>query len=416
MAEVHSDVFRWRHADYEQETEKKRANEGLKLYREHTQVDERQGIPRIIVMPTLDFQPFATHFHPDDTSYEASVWRLGAALFDTISLDVAGELEPTKKQWIADLRRKMKIGDWLQGVVSPTVEQVMLNGSASAISRVFALLTGNDIERACGVAMDAGDFHLATLLSQAGGDRAFKKSMSTQWETWVNEQADAFIDDDYRKVYAVLCGMVTVAPASKNRNDPFVRAQEVDVAEGLDWKRVFGLHLWYGIDLADPPPLAITDYDRAQASTEVAALRGEMPELDAGSKRSGDVVNPPPWYLASKTSERPKVGREGDTLLHMLRLFENPEYPLSVLLNPKCISPHALDYRLPWQLFSVLSGMVSGYVGPAIREEIVRLNDLLCVAYAMQLEDDLMVDQAVFVALHLSDPQRYVAFFLLRML
>lgn len=396
------------HTSMDEEKEKKRANDELKLYREHTQVVEENGIPMIVPLPTLNFQPFATHFHPDDTSYEASLWRLGAALFDTIPLDVPGELEPTKKQWIADLRRKMKISDWLQAAVSPAVEQVMLNGSSSSITRVFALLTGNDVERACQVAMDAGDFHLATLLSQAGGDRAFRESMGAQWDTWVKEQTDAFIDDDYRKVYAVLCGIVTIGRASKNRNDPFVRAQDIDIAEGLDWKQAFGLHLWYGIDLADPPTAAITEYDLAQSSSDVAAMRGEIPELDTAKvqdREGGELVNPPPWYLVSKAGERSKIGREGDTLLHMLRLFENPEYPLSVLLNPKCISPHALDYRLPWQLFAVLSGMVAGCLGPAIQEEIVRLNDLLCVAYAMQLEDDTMVDQAIFVALHLSDPQ-----------
>jgi nuclear pore complex protein Nup98-Nup96 len=373
------------------------AENHLNLYAGHTNATtERLGIPKILLDDALTFHTFASLFHQNDNTFEALLWRLSAALFDEIPLDISSDTDPQKKEWIANLRRKMKVGDWLQSAVNSTIEQVMLDGGATPIAKVFALLTGNQVERACQVAMDAGDFHLATLLSQIGGDKKFRDTMWRQWEIWVKEATDVFIDEDYRKVYAVLAGETTLGVASKSE-DPFLRVEKVDISKGLDWKRIFALHLWYTCRMEDPVTMAVELYDET-ASERAAAARG-------ASADDEDVVvtwvNPPPWYHKSSDPESRTGSHIGDPLLHLLRLFQDKEYLLSDTLAPLCYSRHPLDYRLPWHLFTILKTSLGL---DEASHDFKMLSDQLTISYAMQLESFGIIDHSVFVLLHLTDP------------
>lgn len=339
-------------------------------------------------MESLSFQPFAALFRPQDDSFEASLWRLASALFDPIPSDVPTDINGQKASWVSDLRRKMKIGDWLQASVAHSVEEVMLDGSMSPIAQVFALLSGNQVQRACEVAMDAGDFHLATLISQIGGDKRFRETMFRQWETWVTEGADVFIDEGYRRVYALLAGEATTGIASRSK-DPFLKIEDVDITKDLDWKRVFSLHFWYSCRVEDPASTAVELYnDTTGVESDVEFV----------------LFNPPPWY-ASKVHDNwlMRWGKEGDALLHLLRLFQNPEYSLADTLSPRSYSPNTIDYRLPWQLYTILCGL--GLLEPTKSQKLQLLGDELTTAYAMQLENEESIDSAVFVLLHLNNDQ-----------
>lgn len=358
----------------------------LKTYIENVEVIAPNGIPKVVPSDRLLFEPFASLLSQQDKSFAAQLWRLASALFDPIPLDVNGEIDIQKQAWISNLRRKMRISDWLKSAVAHSVEQVMLDGSATPIAQVFALLTGNQVQRACEVAMDAGDFHLATLLSQIGGDRRFRETMWRQWDTWSREGSDVFIDEDYRKVYAILAGEVTRASASQSQ-DPALRLPELDITKGLGWMRSFALHFWYNCRLEDPAASAIDVYN--EATFLGADADGVIP------------FNPTPWYIQPEGERRFGLYHDGDALLHLLRLFNDPTYSLADTFSPRCFTPHRLDYRLPWQLYAVYSSLrlqtSSGLDDPEM------LGDYLTVAYAMQLEVEEAIDSAVFVLLHLSD-------------
>jgi nuclear pore complex protein Nup98-Nup96 len=361
----------------------------------HTEVTrDSNDIPAITRKPTLNFQPFANLFPPENTSFEASLWRLTSALFDEIPLDTPSDVDPQKMEWIRHLRRKMKVGDWLQTAVSPAVEQVMLDSGASPVSRVFALLTGNQIERACNVAMDAGDFHLATLLAQIGGDQKFRSTMWSQWENWVKSGTDVFIDEDYRKVYCLIAGEATYGASSKSE-DPFLTVDRVRLTQGLDWKRAFALHYWYAVSMEDSVAAAVELYDEVTATE-----RGKKETGDDGPEIA--AINPPPWYALIKSEEDvASWGNFGDPMLHLLRLFQDNAYSLSDTLTPQCYSPHKLDYRMPWMLYWTL---VSSLGLEGISEPIAELGDRLTIGYAMQLESQSLTDATVFALLHLRDP------------
>jgi len=371
----------------------------LRAYIVHTEVTRGANrIPEITRKPSLSFQPFISLFPQEDSSFEASLWRLASALFDEILLDVPSDIDAQKLEWVATLRRKMKIGDWLRTAVAPAVEQVMLDSGASPIARVFALLTGNQIERACQVAMDAGDFHLATLLAQIGGDKKFRENMWSQWEGWVKSGADVFIDEDYRKVYCLMAGEATYGGSSRSE-DPFLQVDRVRLTEGLDWKRAFALHLWYALPLEDPVSMAVELFDEVTATEK--AKKDELEGKPPAGPEPG-LVNPPPWYVLIRDEEEAKSwGNFGDPLLHLLRLFQDPSYSLADTLSPQCYSPHKLDYRLPWILYWTLCSSLGFEEVP---EEIGRLGDQLTVGFAMQLESQSLADATVFVLLHLRDP------------
>lgn len=58
-------------------------------------------------------------------------------------------------------------------------------------------------------------------------------------------QADVFINRERIKIYALLAGVmvweISRDPASQVQS---LMRQEVNVCEGLDWKRVLAVHLW----------------------------------------------------------------------------------------------------------------------------------------------------------------------------
>jgi nuclear pore complex protein Nup98-Nup96 len=358
----------------------------LQKYLDHVDVvSPPTGVPVVRPLETLSFQAFVAEFPPQDDTFEASLWRLASALFDPIPSDVSSEVDDRKAVWISDLRRKMKIGDWLQSAVAHSVENVMLDGSTTPIAQVFSLLSGNQVQRAAEVAMDAGDFHLATLISQIGGDKRFRETMFQQWRTWVKEGADVFMDEDYKKVYALLAGEATRGVGSKSK-DPFLKVQDVDITKGMDWKRVFALVFWYSCRVEDPASTAVEYYNETTAK-----------ELD-GSGQAVKLFNPAPWYIQGITED---WGNEGDGLLHLLRLFQNPEYSLADTLSPRSYNPQKLDYRVPWQLYAVLSTLK--LQDPAESKELRMLGDKLTVAYSMQLENEESIDSAAFVLLHLND-------------
>lgn len=177
----------------------------------------------------INVQKFAALFG-GEASFEASVWRLAAALCDPI--------DPP----LSPIKRKLAVSRWLAEAVSSTVEHELLSTPAGPAT-VFKLLSGYQIERAVEAAIDSGDVRLATLVSQVGRD--LRLEMRAQLDHWRESKADALMSAEYRRVYALLAG-------------------EVDES-GLDWLRAFGLHLWYAHDAEDPVEVAVKSF--ASSST-----------------------------------------------------------------------------------------------------------------------------------------------------
>ncbi|KAJ7074900.1 nuclear protein 96-domain-containing protein [Mycena belliarum] len=358
----------------------------------------------------LHFSSFATLFPPTDRSYEASLFRLGSALFDSLGLRLGDSVTPDVRARIIALRRKAALSAWLQDAVFSSVEADMrANPAAGPAALAFMFLTGNQIERASEVAMDGGYLKLATLISQAGGDFEFREDLKEQLEIWREQRVDMHIDGDVRKVYALLAGILdSVVEGSKGGGQD--KCPDIDILAGLDWKRVFGLHLWFS-NLVDAP---------------ISQIFNGYSRLVEDSTRTRKIAGPIPWYEEAGTKSRwrlPSPSSVPDALFSLIRLHAEPSCSLSHVLTPLSFGPSPLDYSLPWHLYIILSRSMrvrdfADRGDPGMRRASPSSShdgadetgveghspsaDLLTSSYAFQLEEQNMIQEPIFVLLHIE--------------
>jgi nuclear pore complex protein Nup98-Nup96 len=365
---------------------------------------------------SLNFSSFASLFPKTDRSYEASLFRLGHALFDEINLGLGDSITADIRHRVASIRRRAALSAWLEDAVAPAVEaDLRSNPSAGAATIAFTHLTGNQIEKAASAAMDGRYLQLATLISQAGGDFDFRENLKKQLQIWKDDRVDVHIDESVRKVYTLLAGIVDgVMEGSKGSG--LEKCSDVDVAKGLDWKRVFGLHLWFSEPVDFPLAQVFQAYDQL---------------VKDGSQRQ--VAHPVPWYAEQRSSRMPPSSRwklpsplpSPDGLFSLIRLHAEPPCSLSQILTPLTFGPSPVDYSLAWHLYIILSRCmrVRDFVDRGVPEGRSRSRmddsdeaqeeeddveghspsaDLLASTYALQLEGLGMIQEAVFVLLHIE--------------
>lgn len=190
----------------------------LQHHLSHSPIEpDDDGIPFAAPSPSaLNFASFASLFPSTDRSYEASIFRLGEALFDEIDLHLGASITVDIRNRVTALRRKAALSAWLEDAVVPALEaDLRSNPSAGSASMAFTLLTGNQVEKAAAVAMDGGYLKLATLISQAGGDFDFREDLKEQLQIWKDERIDVHIDEGVRTVYALLAGVVDEIEGSR---------------------------------------------------------------------------------------------------------------------------------------------------------------------------------------------------------
>lgn len=385
-------------------TESTRSRRLLNVQLAHTDIELDDGVPVATPRSSLRFTDFSTQFSADDQSPEAQLWRLGNALFDEIDLGLPPTASAELIHRVAPIRRKLALSKWLQSAVSPPVDHDLLNSQDAGPARVFTLLTGNQIALAAEAALDAGDLRLATLIARIGGNQQFRDDVFLQLEKWREHRVDAAISADYRKVYSLLAGIVDVSEGA-SRATPDT-APEVVIASGLDWKRAFGLHLWYGASFDSDLSDGLRRYSHALSTSHAPAP-------------------PMPWYV-----ERPSLAKDltrwampvagaQDALFLLLSLAVDSATPLEAALDPSAFGPSPLDFRLPWHLYTVLSRAigcrdfedreavvgVNGHGGEEDVEGYSNSANALTSSYAAQLEQLGLWDQAAFVLLHLELPE-----------
>jgi nuclear pore complex protein Nup98-Nup96 len=368
-----------------QTTERRRAERLLSLLLEHTEVQDIDDEPAAFTDTSIRFNQFAALFDAADRSHEASIWRLGQALFDEIDLRLPEETPDDVHQHVLEVRRKLALSKWLEDAVAPTVDLDLAKAGDNRPAKVFAFLTGNQVERAVQSALDGNDMRLATLLSQSGGSDVFRAEVQRQLDDWSEHKADAFIGYDYRKLYALLAGITDISPGDG------ATSPDVLVAEGLDWKRAFGLYLWHGC----PFELSVGDV---------------FMNYSAALKSAHSPARPLPPYLETpdgnkewKLPEQPT-----DILYSLIRMYSDIGVPLDDVLEARNASPSPTDFRLPWHLYLLLRQALQkrdfadreeddeeGFAYSATANQITD-------AYAAQLEEEGQWTWAAFVLLHLE--------------
>ncbi|KAJ7050563.1 nuclear protein 96-domain-containing protein, partial [Mycena amicta] len=359
----------------------------------------------------LHFSSFAGLFPPTDRSFEASLFRLGSALFDALQLRLGDSVTPDIRARVTALRRKAALSAWLEDAILPSLESdLRAKPSAGPAALAFIHLTGNQVVRAAEIAVDGGYLKLATLISQAGGDLQFREDLKLQLDIWREQRVDLHVDDDVRRVYALLAGLLESVEGSTGAGQD--KCPDIDIVAGLDWKRVFGLHLWFS-ELVDAPISQIFD-----SYTEFL------------KNPSRNVAGPVPWYAESSSGPGGRWKLQSpssapDALYSLIRIHADPSCSLSQVLTPLSFNPSPLDYSLPWHLYIILSRCMrvrdfSDRGDPGTRKassassqdglDDSRVDghspsaDLLTNSYAFQLEQQGMIQEAVFVLLHIEGP------------
>lgn len=407
----------------EEEEHKAKATRLLELQLANTEIqaaeDEEGGdegfasqCPVAFPNPDLRFRDFASLFENVDNSHEPLVWRLGVALFDEIDLRLPAYVTSDAVQAVSTIRRKAALSDWLRQAVAGVVE-TEARGHVAASRRAaltFTYLTAYHVERACCSALDAGDVRLATLLAQIdGGDDETRADVADQLAIWRNEGIDAHISKDHRRIYEVLSGNVTLSTGSANRSvrDPSDRVEELHIAQGLDWKRAFGLHLWYG-------------------SSHSASLTSAFERYEAAVGGSGETAPPLPPYREKSSmgsirlKELLKTGSyDRDAIFQLIKLYSSTTFDLESALSPFGFGPLTADYRMSWHLYLLLSRVMrlrdfndrvdlgvdaveqAERIGAPVEGNSARA-DTLTSDYAHQLELQGQWTWAAFVLLHLE--------------
>ncbi|KDQ58796.1 hypothetical protein JAAARDRAFT_34652 [Jaapia argillacea MUCL 33604] len=384
---------------------------------------DADGVPFANPSPSLNFSSFFPLFSPSDRSFQSSLFHLGHALFDELDLRLGESVSVDVRNRVLALRRKAALSQWLEEAVAPTVDrELKANPLADSASIVFTHLTGNQVEKACEAAMDGGNVRLATLISQSGGDDEFKADLESQLQIWRDEKIDVHIREDVRKVYALLAGIVDVLEGSKGSG--LEKCGDVDMTKGLDWKRAFGLRFWFGEGLD-------------------VGIRQIFEGFEWAWKNGGEggAVEPVPWYkeLPNSSSQGsgsglawtlPPDAMVPDGLYSLIKLFADPTCSLSHILTPFSFSPSPADYSILWHLYIILSRCmrVRDFAdredsGVGVRSDARMVDnddreeeeeeedwveghsptaDLLASMYALQLEQMGLVQEALFVLLHIE--------------
>ncbi|CAE7229687.1 unnamed protein product [Rhizoctonia solani] len=387
-----------------EDVEVQRANKLLDYQIKNSDVDlDDQGVPVATPNDDIRFHHVADLFGPDDRSHESSVWRLGAALFDEINIRLAQSVAPEIQEQITTMRRRHALAKWLQVTVAPSVEFDLreLNDSSGA-NRAFLMLTGNQVARATEAAMGANEMQLATLISQIGGDAEFRNDIESQLAKWKEQKIDAHIDVWVRKIYALLAGIVGSVEGSKSR-DPAEKCGDMVVAERLDWKRVYGLHLWFGGSFNSPAVEALESYEAACNDASLA------------------TAPPHPWYIERPVSVDSEALRWSvlgesapkDALFEIIKLAMDDSLPLDVALYPRAFGPSPIDYRISWHAYVLLARVlqkrdVSDRTVVDEGNEEPQLSyshkaDVITSNYAFQLENLGLWWYSIFVLLHLQE-------------
>ncbi|EKM77441.1 hypothetical protein AGABI1DRAFT_77500 [Agaricus bisporus var. burnettii JB137-S8] len=408
----------------------------------------------------LDFASFASIFPSTDFSSTAALFRLGVALFDPVDLHLGGQhntssfaapsaITPDIRNCILSLRRKAALGHWLEEVSKPAVDSdlrtkangLVSGGSYTPADTAFTHLTGHQIEKACVVAAEGNFIKLSTLISQAGGDEMFRDDIREQLRIWKTDKlgpgagtgfGSGLIGRGVWKIFSILGGILDDEEEEKELTD-----KDADVCSGLDWKRVFGLCLWYGQGLEASIADVIRSYEKliSQQSNPTSRPRTvakPLPPwlLDVQKKKQ-------PGALFSRWNSKPSNSEPYDPLYALIKLHADPTLSLSNVLDPLSFSSSLLEagVGICWHLYIILSRvmrirdfadrrptghrktLVNGDGREVTSEDEEREGryerlvaeghsptaDLLSSTYAFELESWGMIQEAIFVLLHIQN-------------
>ena len=334
------------------------------------------------------FKDFASRVQPP-SQYEQSVWELASILFDDQSPEAHGVPVAHKAAYDHRIRKDRLILFWKRQCQETASKAV--SATPSAEERAIAHLSANNVVEACDALVQGKDFRLATLIAQIGGDQIMRDDMTAQIAKWRELNVLSEITEPIRALYSLLAGDTCVCEGKKGPTEDRARTFVISERFNLDWKRAFGLRLFYAILAEDTIEDAVVQYENDLQS-------------DEGRK-------PVPWFVEDSTSalwEDPKAAQREDALWGLLKIYAAsksalPASSLASILAPENITGNPIDARLSFQLYHAIAAHFPSLSDPSKA-------DYLAQTFAAQLDSAGEWYWAIFSLLHLSsDRQRQSA-------
>lgn len=258
-----------------------------------------------------------------------------------------------------------------------------VSSAFDAEEKAVAQLSANNVVEACDELIRGGDFRLAILLAQIGGGQVMREDMALQVNDWRGLNVLSEITDPVRALYELLSGNTCFCEGTKGPLEDNAKSFVISERFGLDWRRAFGLRLWYAISAEEPLEVAVKKY--------ALDLEGHENKKPVPLFQDAQIANL--W----EDKNRPQ--RE-DVLWGILKLYaatqgDSTLPPIADIVMPHNTSGNPLGCRLSFQLYHALSLRFP----PTDHSP----GDQLARDFAAQLDSVGEWLDALFVLLHLSD-------------
>jgi nuclear pore complex protein Nup98-Nup96 len=394
----------------------------VELQKQHTKVLVQEHAPLAnlrIELDALEFKSMSDSvaLGTPASAHEQQAWKLLSLLYDdnipegVTSDEFANNRDRCLKEQLSDFWRALVFED----------AQKHAQDSITPEEKAIAYLSCNSVADACQVLVEGRDFRLATMISQIGGDDTTRQDMMSQIDEWRRMDVLSEMDESARTLYELIAGNCARSEG-KTGGGRENKAQSFGISSrfNLDWRRAFGLRLWYGTKIDEPIELAVAQF--------------------ADALRFGNEdVKPVPWFIEQGKDmgwTDPEKTRE-DLLWGILKLYASAKMEIHAnvedVLAPENVSGHPLNARMSFQLFNLFKSraqdqteLAERIVGmPVIREKenhqssflstasttdrddgtidpLVELGDKLALTYAASLHTPEHWTTAAWVYAHLS--------------
>lgn len=278
-------------------------------------------------------------------------------------------------------RKDRLIQMWRRLCQSSAMKDV--SSAPDAEEKAVAQLSANNIVEACDELIQGRDFRLAILLTQIDGGQIMREDMAFQVNEWRGLDVLSEITDPVRALYELLSGNTCFCEGKKGPLENSAKSFVISERFGLDWRRAFGLRLWYATLAEEPLEVAVKKY----------AL-----DLEGHENKK-----PVPLFqddqIAHLWEDKNRPQRE-DVRWGILKLYAAAQGgsalpPIADIVMPHNTSGNPLDCRLSFQLYHALALRFP----PSDHSK----GDQLARDFAAQLDSAGEWLDAIFVLLHLSD-------------
>lgn len=351
----------------------------LAKQQEISNITVEAGIPIARLRSDVTFAELASAVQQNDVAgqHEKSTWQLASILFDKNISDHA--------------TRKARLEAFWKEITAKSAKK-QLDSTIIAEEKALAYLSMHDIWSASEALTTGRDFRLATMIAQIGGDATMREDMADQIQRWREADVLPEMTPAIRTLYELLAGNTCISDGKGGSLGRENRAETFNISHhfGLDWKRAFGLKLWYGVTSDAPLTSAIEAYEADVAS-------------------GNEKVKPSPWFVEEKVDlpwSSENASEHEDMLWGLLKLYASNEgalqdVDLASLLTPENLTCNPVDARLCFQLYQALQTLNVASFTPDTASKADTMTSLLISQLSTSPSN---LAPAVLISLYLTQP------------